>query len=68
MKVRIESFVRSRIEHGIHWNIRRLAAVKEDAAAGEVPMGREAFQKVPHDVDVGVLGGVDHKPEDQQAR
>ena len=66
MKVRIESLVRFRIEHGILWDIRRLAAVGEDAAAGKVPVGREAFQKVPHDVDVGVLGGVDHKGHDGQ--
>ena len=54
-KVRIESRVRARIEHCVHWNIRRLTAVREDAAAGEVPVGRETFQKVPHDVDVGCL-------------
>ena len=66
MKVRIESRVRARIEHGVHWNIRRLAAVGEDAAAGEVSVGRETFQKVPHDVDVGVLGGVDHEGHEGQ--
>jgi hypothetical protein len=66
VKVRIESLVRFRIEHGIRWNIRRLAAVGEDAAAGKVPVGREAFQKVPHDVDVGVLGGVDHTGHESQ--